>query len=186
MDQLATIDGVVTVVDAAAFWSQWHSVATVQDDPMGGDPYHGDNRTHVAVMADQIEFAGMILLTKAAAAGAEVAESVRSALGVLNPAAIVHSFEAADVDAALAGILDVNSGGSVDPMDMAEDNGGGNGEEAMVYERRVPFHPQRFYHWCHRHFFTRVRNYLGPCPTFSQPLTTPSRAVGQTLRSARA
>ena len=59
-----------------------------------------------------------------------------------------------------AGILDVNSGGSVDPMDMAEDNGGGNGEEAMVYERRVPFHPQRFYHWCHRHFFTRVRNYL--------------------------
>ena len=153
LDQLAFIDGVVAVVDAAAFWAQWQSVATVQDDAMGIDLDDADSRTHVAVMADQIEAAGVIVLNKAGAAGVEVTESVRSAIGVLNPAAAIYSFEAVTVDAVLAA---PNSGSHGNGQPMATDNTGGNAEEAMVYERRVPFHPKRFYDWCRRYFFTRA------------------------------
>jgi G3E family GTPase len=85
LNDVARLDTMVTVVDAAQFLSLYQSTATLGDDNQGVG--EGDERTIVHLLTDQIEFADTIVLSKIDLTTPEVLAEVRAFITRLNPGA---------------------------------------------------------------------------------------------------
>ncbi|MFB6438683.1 GTP-binding protein [Streptomyces sp. NPDC056411] len=89
LGDLARLDTMVTVVDAASFLPELHRGDGLAE--RGLDQYAEDERTVSDLLMDQIEFADVLVLNKTDLVDAPSADRLRAALARLNPAARVVS-----------------------------------------------------------------------------------------------
>jgi G3E family GTPase len=89
LDELARLDTMVTVVDAANFLPELTGGDELAE--RGLDQYEDDERTVSDLLMDQIEFADVIVLNKLDLVDAESTDRLRATLARLNPAARVVS-----------------------------------------------------------------------------------------------
>lgn len=85
LSQLARLDTMITVVDAAAFLRDYREAADLRDrgESLGED----DDRTVANLLIDQVEFADVIVLNKLDLVSPEHAREVQAVLTALNPGA---------------------------------------------------------------------------------------------------
>jgi len=148
------LDCMVTVVDALRFWHDYASGETLLD--RGQATGEDDTRDVVDLLVDQIEFCDVLLLNKCdRVEPAELdrlegvlrklqprARIIRTVHGQVDPAAILDTglfdFEAASRSAGW--IQELEKGAHTPETEEY-------GIASFVYERRLPFHPERLMAW---------------------------------------
>ncbi len=149
LSDLAAIDTMVTVVDAANFLNDFDSRQDLNDRGMGmGDE---DERTIVDLLTDQIEFANLIVINKCDLVEPDEVKRLEGILHHMNPDAklmltvqgridlqsvIGTGLYSADEAAMMPGWAKELDG---DHTPETEEYGIGS----FVYRRRLPFHPKR-------------------------------------------
>jgi G3E family GTPase len=156
LSRFATIDCMVTVVDALNFASDFGSIDTVTSRNLSEDP---DHRTIVNLLTDQIEFADVILLNKTDLVSRTRLMELSAIIKALNPGAkiIESSFGKIDLNQIVnTGLFDYEraeqSAGWIRELELA-DRGGHvpetqeYGISSFVYRQEKPFHPERFWNY---------------------------------------
>ncbi|MFT5082870.1 MAG: G3E family GTPase [Lentisphaeria bacterium] len=155
LSDVAELDTMVTVVDAANFLRDYNEAQYLQDtgENLGED----DERTVADLLVDQIEFADVILISKADLVNEDELQRTKAVIQTLNPDASIvmiqnggvnlgdvlgtgkFSFEKAQQ---AAGWLKEMRGEHVPETEEY-------GIASFVYRARKPFHPQKFYDFLH-------------------------------------
>ncbi|WP_332694972.1 zinc metallochaperone GTPase ZigA [Bosea sp. (in: a-proteobacteria)] len=152
LSDVARLDTMVTVVDAVNLLKDYGSRDFLRE--RGETAGEGDERTLVDLLVEQIEFADVIVLNKAADAGPKPLEQARLVVRALNPDARLIEADFGQVP--LAAVLDTGLFdhdraqshplwhkelyGFRDHVPETEEYGIGS----FVYRARRPFHPQKF------------------------------------------
>ena len=149
LSDVADVDTMVTVVDAANFLRDFDSRQSLNDRQMGvGDD---DERTIVDLLTDQIEFANVIVINKCDLVSEADAERLEGILKHLNPDARTLRVSRGKVDLGQVvgtGLYDEEAASRM-PGWVKELNGEHipeteeYGISSFVYRRRKPFHPDR-------------------------------------------
>jgi G3E family GTPase len=151
LEDVARLDTMVTVVDAANFLAELGTGDDLAE--RGLAPYEDDERTVSDLLIDQVEFADVLVLNKLDLVGEADADRVRGVLARLNPTArlipAVHG---------RIGVRDVLETGRFDleraqqaPGWVRELNGDHvpeteeYGISSLVFRSSVPFHPGRLW-----------------------------------------
>lgn len=155
LKNLTRLDTMVTVVDAAHFLEHYEGSQTLLDREIAlGEE---DERTISDLLADQIEFANIIVINKIDLVSSEQAQELRAILHKLNPEATLITAERGVVP--LEQLLNT---GKFD-MERAERSAGWiqelnnvhtpeteeYGIGSFVFQARRPFHPDRFWDFIH-------------------------------------
>ena len=150
LGDIAEIDTMVTVVDALNFLRDYESMEDLRDrgEAMGEE----DERSIVDLLVDQIEFANVILINKTDLIDDEQKRRIHAMIRALNPKAQIHETTESRVP------LDAVMGTGLFQMSDAEATPGWldslisytpeteeYGISNFVYERRIPFHPERLH-----------------------------------------
>lgn len=153
LSDIARLDTMVTVVDAASLLNDFSSHDFLED--RGETAGEGDDRTLVNLLVDQIEFADVIVLNKISAAGPEKLDAARKIIVSLNPDARLIETDYGQVehsDIFDTGLFDFDRAhlhptwakelyGFADHVPETEEYG----VSSFVYRARKPFHPQRIH-----------------------------------------
>jgi len=150
LSDISYIDTMVTVVDAPNFLRDYSTTQTLQE--RGESMGEGDERTIVDLLNDQIDFADVILVNKTDLVSEEELKTIHGMIRALNPQAVIHDTVGSQVplDQVIGtGLYDPNRAAKhtgwldslVEHTPETEEYGISN----FIYERRVPFHPQRFF-----------------------------------------
>ena len=155
LSRWATIDCMVTVVDAFNFARDFGSVDTVISRGINND--QTDTRTIVNLLTDQIEFADVIILNKTDLVSKGDLGELEAIIKALNPAAKVVKSSFSKVllsDIVNTGLFDYQkaeqSAGWIQELNKAE-NGGHvpetheYGISSFIFRDKRPFHPRRFW-----------------------------------------
>ncbi|MBB1252774.1 GTP-binding protein [Streptomyces sp. OF3] len=151
LGDLARLDTMVTVVDAANFLHELNSGDGLVE--RGLDQYEDDERTVSDLLMDQVEFADVIVLNKLDLVGAADADRLRAALSRLNPAArlVPATLGRVDLRQVLGtGLFDLEKAQQA-PGWVMELNGDHvpeteeYGISSTVFRADRPFHPQRLW-----------------------------------------
>lgn len=151
LGDLALLDTMVTVVDAAGFLAELDSGDELAE--RGLDQYEDDDRTVSDLLVDQVEFADVLVLNKLDLVDDVTADRLRAALGRLNPAARI--VDAVQGRVALQEVL----GTRLFDLERAQQAPGWvrelNGDHvpeteeygisSTVFRSAVPFHPGRLW-----------------------------------------
>jgi G3E family GTPase len=150
LGDLARIDTMVTVVDAYNFLRDFQEIGTLKD--RGESLGEEDERSIVDLLADQVDFANVILVNKVDLVSEEERHQIHGMIRALNPQAKIHDTVNAEVP------LEAVLGTGLFDMKLAEQHDGWldsliehtpeteeYGISNFVYERRIPFHPQRIH-----------------------------------------
>ncbi len=151
LSDIARIDAMITVVDAASLLRDYASTEFLQD--RGEVNGEADKRTLVDLMVDQIEFADRIILNKISDASPATQVAIREIVGSLNGGADVLETDYAEVpiDQLLnTGLYDPERSRQ-HPLWYRELNDGHAhvpetqeyGIKSFVFRARCPFDPQR-------------------------------------------
>ena len=154
LGDIAAIDTMVTLVDAPNFLRDYSTTDSLEErgEAVGED----DERTIVDLLSDQIDFADVILVNKTDLVSAEELKAVHGMIRALNPQAVIHDTVESKVP--LASVIGT---GLYNPERAAAHEGWLDslvehtpeteeyGISNFIYERRVPFHPQRFFDCLH-------------------------------------
>lgn len=158
LSKWATIDCMVTVVDAFNFPKDFGSVDTIQTRQMN-DEDKSDTRTIVNLLTDQIEFADVIILNKSDLVSPAALSELKSILLALNPGArlVESSFSKVEPSKILGtGLFDydkaVQSAGWIQELQKLESGGHTPeteeyGISSFVFRDKRPFHPERFWNY---------------------------------------
>jgi G3E family GTPase len=163
LGDLAAIDTMVTVVDAPNFLRDYSTTEKLDD--RGQAVGEGDERTIVDLLSDQIDFADVILVNKTDLVSEAELKTVHGMIRALNPQARIHDTVNAEVP------LDSVIGTGLYDSDRAAEHQGWldslvehtpeteeYGISNFIYERRVPFHPQRFFACLQREWHGVIRS----------------------------
>jgi len=151
LSDVARLDTMVTVVDAETFTRDFCSPDRLADRGMVAGP--DDQRGLVNLLAEQVEFADVILVNKTDRAGADTTQQVKQVIRALNrDAEIVETaYSAVALDRVLGtGRFDFVKA-QLAPGWMKELRGEHTPETeaygitSFVYRAHRPFHPQRFF-----------------------------------------
>lgn len=149
LSDLATVDTMVTVVDAANFLTDFESKDELNDRELGVSDE--DERTIVDLLTDQVEFANVIVINKCDLVSETEAARLEGILHHLNPDARLLRVTRGRVDLSQVvgtGLYDEDAASQMpgwakelegDHIPETEEYGIGS----FVYRRRRPFHPQR-------------------------------------------
>ncbi|MEM9399117.1 MAG: zinc metallochaperone GTPase ZigA [Verrucomicrobiota bacterium] len=150
LGDIAEIDTMVTVVDALNFIKDYESMDNLQT--RGTAVGEEDERNIVDLLVDQIEFANVILVNKIDLISPEDRRRIHGMIAALNPKAKVYETTNSEI------ALDQVMGTRLFDMAEAEESDGWleslvehtpeteeYGISNFVYERRIPFHPERLY-----------------------------------------
>ncbi|WP_041736328.1 GTP-binding protein [Dyadobacter fermentans] len=154
LSRWATIDCMVTVVDAYNFAADFGSLDTISGRSLSdGD----DHRTIVNLLTDQIEFANVIILNKTDLVPHSRLKELHAIIHALNPGAriIESSFSKVEIrEIVNTGLFDYGqaeqSAGWIRELEKVE-NGGHvpetdeYGISSFVFRDARPFHPKRFW-----------------------------------------
>jgi len=151
LSDVAELDTMVTVVDAARFTDDFNSTDLLRDRDQDTGP--GDERTLVDLLVDQIEFANVILVNKTDLVSEEHVAFLTDVLRTLNPDAMIiptqHSRVALE-QVIGTGAFDFEAAQRM-PGWMKELEGEHipeteeYGIASFTYRARRPFHPKRFW-----------------------------------------
>jgi G3E family GTPase len=153
LSDVARLDTLVTVVDALTFLDDYLSMDELQERIPGAD----DDLDLSQLLAEQVEFANVIVLNKADEVPEEHRGFLKSFLQQLNPEARVVEATHGDVSSEL--LLNTNSyqdgwedaassrSATVGEQNSDEDDSelSGYGVTSFTFRSRRPFHPERFY-----------------------------------------
>ena len=155
LSDVAELDTMVTVVDAANFLNDYDEAKYLQDagESLGED----DERTVADLLVDQIEFADVILISKSDLVSEDHLRRTQAILKTLNPEATIQAISNGHVE--LGEVL----GTGKFSFEKAQQSPGWlkemRGEHvpeteeygigSFVYHARKPFHPQKFYDFLH-------------------------------------
>ncbi len=150
LGDIATIDTMATVVDAPNFLRDYSTTERLTDRGQAvGDE---DQRTIVDLLSDQIEFSDVILANKVDLVSSEERDKVHGMIRALNPQAVVYDTVKSQVP--LRAVLDTklydperasSREGWLDSLVEHTPETEEYGITNFIYDRRIPFHPQRFY-----------------------------------------
>jgi len=156
LSNFATLDTMVTVVDAVNFMDNFKSTDTLQE--IGESLGEEDSRDLVNLITDQVEFCDVIILNKVSEVSKEDLDKIKQVIKSLNPVAEIIETDYSKVP--LNKIL--NTGkfdfdrASQDPMWLKEVRGEHvpeteeYGISSFTYKSRKPFHPQRFWDYAQK------------------------------------
>jgi len=151
LSDLARLDTLVTVVDARNFLDDYCSADELRDRGVGLD--EDDSRDLVQLLVDQVEFANVLVISKADLVATDDLDYLEALLRSLNPAArIVRADHGRlPLDAVLGtGLFQFEQAAS-HPGWLAEEPGTHvpeteeYGISSWVFQARRPLHPQRFW-----------------------------------------
>jgi G3E family GTPase len=150
LGDVARIDTMVTVVDAFNFLRDYAALDDLRD--RGQALGEEDERSIVDLLNDQIDFANVILLNKTDLISEEEKRTVHGMIRALNPQAEIVETVNSEVplDAVMGtGLFDLKKAeqhqGWLDSLVEHTPETEEYGISNFVYERRVPFHPERFF-----------------------------------------
>jgi G3E family GTPase len=151
LGDLARLDTMVTVVDARAFLDDWQDARTLAERGVGLSA--DDERNIADLLADQVEFADVLVLNKTDLCDAVELGTLREILRNLNPSADVVEAERGRVP--LERVLDTGrfsrQQAELNPAWLAEARGTHQPETetygitSFVWRRQRPLDPQRFW-----------------------------------------
>ncbi|WP_028876897.1 zinc metallochaperone GTPase ZigA [Teredinibacter turnerae] len=155
LSDVAELDTMVTVVDAANFLRDFDEAKYLQET--GESLGEEDERTVADLLVDQIEFADVILISKADLVSGAHLERTRAVLKTLNPGASIQTIINGEVP-----LGDVLGTGKFS-FEQAQQAPGWlqemrgehvpeteeYGISSFVYKARKPFHPQKFHDFLH-------------------------------------
>ncbi|MED5510938.1 MAG: zinc metallochaperone GTPase ZigA [Pseudomonadota bacterium] len=156
LSEVARLDTLVTVVDAANFLNDFQQADMLQEtgESLGED----DNRSVTDLLVDQIEFCDVILISKTDLCSPEQIRAVTGVIKSLNPEAEIIPIEQGQVD-----LKQVLATGKFD-FEKAEQSPGWlrevrgehipeteeYGISSFTYTARKPFNPEKFYDFLHQ------------------------------------
>ena len=151
LSDIARLDTMVTVVDAANLLADYSSVDFLSD--RGETAGDGDNRTLVDLLVEQIEFADVIVLNKIGTASADQREAARKIITGLNPDARLIEVDFGRIaprDILGTGLFDIEKA-ETHPLWFKELHGFKDhvpeteeyGIRSFVYRARQPFDPKK-------------------------------------------
>jgi len=151
LSDLARLDTMVTVVDAANFLADWHSEDDLRSRKLALS--EEDERSIADLLVEQIEFADVLAITKLDLVTPEAAQQLEHMLRHLNPSArILHAQHGrVPLDAVLGTGLFSFERAAAAPGWLRELRGEHVPESiefgiaSFSYRAREPFHPQRFW-----------------------------------------
>jgi G3E family GTPase len=150
LGDISGIDTMVTVVDALNFLKDYESIDNLRE--RGTAVGEEDERTIVDLLVDQVEFANVILINKVDLVSEEDRRRIRSMIGALNPKAKVYETTNSEIDLNRVmgtGLFDLaaaeETDGWLDSLVEYTPETEEYGISNFVYERRIPFHPERIY-----------------------------------------
>ena len=150
LGEIAKIDTMVTLVDAPNFLKDYSTTEQLTD--RGQEVDEGDERTIVDLLSDQIDFADVILVNKTDLITPDELHRVHGMIRALNAKAVIFDTINSEIP-----IDEVLGTGRYDPERASHHDGWLEsliehtpeteeyGITNFVYERRIPFHPQRFF-----------------------------------------
>jgi len=155
LGDLARLDTMVTMVDAGGFLAEWEEAAELSARGLAAG--EDDERTIVDLLADQVEFANVIVINKTDRSTPAALMHLEALLRQLNPAARILRCQRGRVpleEVLNTGLFDMESASRApgwlavlrgDESPETEEYGISN----FVYRARRPFHPQRFWDVMH-------------------------------------
>jgi G3E family GTPase len=152
--RFARLDTMVTVVDAFNFAKDFGSADTVWSRDLTDDKQ--DMRTIVNLLTDQIEFANVIILNKTDLVKPEQVLELEAIIKKLNPVAkIIHSNfgKVASQEILNTHLFDFEeasaSAGWIQELEREHHTPETEeyGISSFVFRARMPFHPERFWHY---------------------------------------
>lgn len=151
LGDLARLDTMVTVVDACNFMNDYTSVEELRDRKLGASDE--DERNIVELLADQVEFADVIIINKVDISRPEDVDVLSAILSRLNPRAKVIRSVRGDVpleEVLNTGLFDFDQAAEASEW-LSEPRGTHKPETeeygigSFEYRARRPFHPGRFW-----------------------------------------
>ena len=150
LGDIADIDTMVTVVDAYNFLQDYDGVDTLKSRGTAvGDE---DERTIVNLLVDQIEFANVILINKIDLIDENDRKRIHAMIRSLNPQAKIYETTNSEIeldrvmDTGLYNIEEAEkTTGWLDSLLEHTPETEEYGISNFIYERRIPFHPERLY-----------------------------------------
>ena len=155
LSDVATLDTMVTVVDAVNFLKDYEAAQYLQDT--GESLGEEDERSVADLLVDQVEFADVILLSKTDLASETDVERLTAILKTLNTNAqiIPMAMGQVDIDSVLNTQLFDFERAQQAPGWLKEMRGEHVPETeeygigSFTYDARRPFHPEKFYQFLH-------------------------------------
>ncbi|ANF97128.1 GTP-binding protein [Paenibacillus bovis] len=150
LTELATLDCMVTVVDANRFWHDYESGETLLERNQATD--NEDTRDVVDLLIDQIETCDVLLLNKCDLIDPQELEQLEQVIRQLQPGARIIRTTHGQVDPSAilnTGLFDFEktsqSAGWIRELELDEHKPETEeyGISSFVYRRRAPFHPER-------------------------------------------
>ena len=157
------VDTMVTVVDAANFFNDFGSPETLEDREL--TDIEGDDRTIVNLLTDQVEFANVIVLNKIDMVSEEHLGILRGTLQKLNPGAQIVETNFSEIDPTRilnTGLFNFEeaeeSAGWIEELNKEEHTPETEeyGIDSFVYRTKLPFDPERFWHFFHAKFPSNI------------------------------
>lgn len=148
LSEFAEVDGKVTILDASTFLEDFGSTESLRGRGVAMD--ENDDRTVVQVLVDQVEDGNVVLINKCDRVSHEEHKSIHGMVLALNPTAEIHGTIHAEI--ALQCVLGTGlhalahsktSEGPFDALVEVTPKTQEYGISSFIYERRIPFHPQR-------------------------------------------
>lgn len=157
LSRFCRLDTMVTIVDANRFWHDFESGDSLLDRKEAVSEY--DDRDIADLLIDQIEFCDVLILNKCDLVESGNLDKLEKVIKTLQPTAKIIRTVNCDIDAnevLNTNLFDFekasNSAGWLQELNMGPQNHVPETEEygisSFVYERRIPFHTERFYNWC--------------------------------------
>lgn len=153
LPEMCRLDTMVTVVDAARFWSDFSSGETLLERKEAATP--DDEREIADLLIDQIEFANVLILNKVDLIAPEKAAQLQAVLKSLNPDAKIIQTEQAKLN-----LNEVLNTGSFDFEKSSQSAGWlkelneehvPESEEygigSFIFRSQKPLHPERLMDW---------------------------------------
>ena len=156
LPQICRLDTTVTVVDASEFLNLYNSADLLAE--RGIAVAQDDERSLAGLLAEQVEFADVIIINKADLVTCEQLERVRAAVAALNPVA--------EVITTTRGQVDLNKVLNTKKFDLEKAVSSARwqkelarehtpeteeyGISSLTFRARRPFHPTRFWEFIHQ------------------------------------
>lgn len=147
LSQVAHVDSMVTVVDAKNFLNDWGQAQDLLELGLAVDSL--DNRTLTDLLAEQVEFANLIVINKADLVSVDELARLSRLLACLNPEARVLPTMFGTIELRELVGTGAYEASQALPLDRTPPHHDALGITSFVYRARRPFHPERIWNCLH-------------------------------------